>query len=204
LFHESVPDDFIAEVFAVMAHAHWHTFQLLTKRHGRMRALLASEGFCSQVEAAADGLGLELVNSLDPLPWPTPNVWLGVSAEDQQWWDIRVPALMATPAAVRFVSAEPLLGPVDMGLDRGEPALNWLIIGGESGSRARPMDVEWVRGMLAQCQRPGVPTIPFVKQLGSVAGRELGAGPKGGDWDKWPDDLRFRGFPVAAEAVGVS
>lgn len=202
LFHESVPDDFIAEVFAVMAHAHWHTFQLLTKRHGRMRALLASDEFCPRVDAAADGLGLECVNSLDPLPWPAPNVWLGVSAEDQRWWDIRVPALMATPAAVRFVSAEPLLGPIDMGLDRGKPAPDWLIIGGESGKGARPMPIEWARGMLAQCQQPGVPTVPFVKQLGSVLGRQLGAGPKGGDWDAWPGDLKVRQFPGRDDDTG--
>jgi protein gp37 len=190
LFHESVPDAFVAEVFSVMARAHWHTFQLLTKRHGRMRSLLSRPSFRDNLAHWAS--------------WPLPNVWLGVSAEDQQWWDIRVPALLETPAALRFVSAEPLLGPTDMGLASGGPAPDWLIVGGESGPGARPMPIEWVRSMLAQCQRPGVPTVPFVKQLGSVAGRELGAGPKGGDWDKWPEDLRFRGFPVAAEAVTAS
>ena len=99
------------------------------------------------------------------------------------------------------LSCEPMLGPIDMGLASGVPAPDWLIIGGESGPGARPMAVEWVRGMLAQCLQPGVPTVPFVKQLGAVAGRELGAGPKGGDWDKWPEDLRSRGFPADAEAV---
>jgi protein gp37 len=190
-------------VFTVMARAHWHTFQLLTKRHGRMRALMASDAFRSRVDTAADGLGLELDNSLEPVPWPAPNVWLGVSAEDQRWWDIRVPALMATPAAVRFVSAEPLLGPIDMGLDRGKPAPDWLIIGAESGCGARPMAVEWVCGMLSQCQRPGVPTVPFVKQLGSVTGRDLSAGPKGEDWDQWPQDLRVREFPAAGHPAAT-
>jgi protein gp37 len=86
-------DDFIAEVFAVMARAHWHTFQLLTKRHGRMRSLLSRPSFRDNLAHWAS--------------WPLPNVWLGVSAEDQQWWDIRVPALLETPAAVRFVSMHP-------------------------------------------------------------------------------------------------
>jgi protein gp37 len=192
LFHESVPDAFIAEVFSVMARGHWHTFQLLTKRHGRMRSLLSRPSFRDNLAHLA--------------PWPLPNVWLGVSAEDQKWWDVRVPALLETPAAVRFVSAEPLLGPIDMRLDRehGDSAPDWLIIGGESGPGARPMDVEWVRDLLAQCQRPGAPTVPFVKQLGAVAGRELGAGSKGGDWDQWPEDLKFRGFPPAAEVVAAS
>jgi len=199
LFHESVPEAFIAGVFAVMAAAGQHTFQLLTKRHGRMRSLLSrgelgSDGFPDMVEEAM----AEFTHaSLDT--WPLPNVWLGVSAEDQQWWDIRVPALLETPAAVRFVSAEPLLGPIDMRLaGGGDPAPDWLIVGGESGPGSRPMAVEWVRDMLAQCHRPGVPTVPFVKQLGAVAGRELEAGPKGGDWDRWPQDLRVREFPRPA------
>lgn len=175
LFHESVPEAFIAEVFAVMAQAHWHTFQLLTKRHGRMKSLLSRPSFRDTLASLA--------------PWPLPNVWLGVSAEEQKWWDIRVPALLETPAAVRFVSAEPLLGPIDMRLGR-DCAPDWLIVGGESGPGARKMDVEWVRDLLAQCHRPGVSTVPFVKQLGAVAGRELGAGPKGADWDMWPEDLK--------------
>ena len=124
-----------------------------------------------------------------------------MSAEDQQWWDIRVPALLETPAAVRFVSAEPLLGPIDMGLSRGKPAPGWLIIGGESGPAARPMALDWVRDLLAQCQQPGISAVAFVKQLGSVAGRQAGAGPKGGDWDRWPADLRIREFPRTGTAV---
>jgi hypothetical protein len=82
---------------------------------------------------------------------------------------------------------------------------DWLIIGGESGPRARPMQLEWARGLLAQCREPEVSTVPFVKQLGSVLGRELSAGPKGGDMATWPADLRVREFPCEAgraEAVG--
>jgi protein gp37 len=189
-----VPDAFIASVFAVMAATPQHTYQVLTKRPRRMRALLASDAFCSQVDA--DGLGLELVNSLDPLPWPAPNVWLGTSIENDDYtW--RADCLRQVPAAVRFLSCEPLIGPLD-GLDVA--GIDWLIIGGESGSGARRTAVRWVRDLLSKCQQPGVSTAPFVKQLGVVTGRELGAGPKGGDWDAWPPDLRVREFPRPAAA----
>ena len=119
--------------------------------------------------------------------WPS-WVWLGVSAENQRWADTRIPVLLELPAAVRFISAEPLLGPIDLGFDHecGDPPhwtcpvmADWLIIGGESGPRARPMQLEWARGLLAQCRESEVSTVPFVKQLGSVLGRELSAGPQG-------------------------
>jgi hypothetical protein len=165
--------------------------------------------------------------------WPEvlPNVWLGVSAEDQKWADIRIPALLDTPAAVRFVSCEPLLGQLDLGigdphrghdsddvhghphpricLDCSDPegdddvrfvwrepdarGLNWVIVGGESGLGARPMSVRWAQTLVLECRSAGVPV--FVKQLGSVLGKELGAGPKGGDMAAWPEDLRIREFP---------
>ena len=108
LFHESVPDDFIAEVFAVMARARWHTFQLLSKRHGRMRSLLSRPSFRDNLAHWAS--------------WPLPNVWLGVSAEDQQWWDIRVPALLETPAAVRVDEGLPA-DIADLGEDSGHRVL---------------------------------------------------------------------------------
>jgi protein gp37 len=193
LFHESVPDAFIADVFSVMARAHWHTFQLLTKRHSRMRSLLSRPSFRE--------------NLADWAPWPLPNVWLGVSAEDQHWFDIRVPALLATSAAVRFVSCEPLLGRIDMGFgcvrsgalrSPCETVPDWVIVGGESGPGARPMELEWARQIVRQCRQAGM--APFVKQLGSVAGRAAGAGPKGGDWDYWPEDLRIREFPRPARS----
>lgn len=136
--------------------------------------------------------------------WPS-WVWLGVSAENQRWADTRIPVLLDLPARARFISAEPLLGPIDLGFDHecGDPPhypcppmADWLIIGGESGGRARPMQLEWARDLLAQCRESEVSTVPFVKQLGSVLGRELGAGPKGGDMAKWPTDLRIRQFPA--------
>jgi protein gp37 len=116
LFHDSVPDEYIAKVFAVMALSPRHTFQVLTKRHARMRSLLGAHGFWAQVGLAA--LDLREIwlpaagVSLDA--HALPNVWLGVSVEDQKWADIRVPALLDTPAAVRFLSCEPLLGPVNI------------------------------------------------------------------------------------------
>ena len=115
LFHASVPDEFIAKVFAAMASTPRHTFQVLTKRHARLRSLVGSDEFRKSVQRR--------INYAPPdddyvtrhwKTWPLPNVWLGVSVEDQQWADIRVPALVQTPAAVRFLSCEPLLGPVDL------------------------------------------------------------------------------------------
>jgi protein gp37 len=206
LFHDQVPDDFIAQVFAVMASTPQHTYQVLTKRHGRMRSLLGSDSFRLLVKEFYAGMKLDGLLPGRPLVinvWPLRNVWLGVSVENQRWADIRVPALMDTPAAVRFLSCEPLLGPVD--LTRwlrsvpdcghvtpedgtcGHPAavtpechrwadcparprlndwhgLDWVIAGGESGPRARPMHPVWVRRMRDECDIAGVPF--FFKQWG--------------------------------------
>jgi protein gp37 len=193
LFHDSVPDEYIAKVFAVMALSPCHTFQVLTKRHARMRSLLGAHGFWAQVGLAA--LDLREVwlpatgVSLDA--HALPNVWLGVSIEDQKWANIRVPALLDTPAAVRFLSCEPLLGPVDLTrlrparvggplyrdalcpvLDRQtavvlEHAIDWVITGGESGPGARPMHPDWARSLRDQCTAAGVPF--FFKQWGNWA-----------------------------------
>ncbi|OBK22538.1 DUF5131 family protein [Mycobacterium asiaticum] len=175
LFHDQVPDDYIARVFAVMALAEHHTFQVLTKRHARMRSLLSNEEF--QSEVAYNVLAL-LTPSDDAHPfgelpsqiadvidwWPIRNVWLGISAENQQWADIRIPALLDTPAAVRFVSAEPLLGPIDFGLierSAWQPdaitGIDWVIVGGESGPGARPMHPRWAESLQRQCETAAVP-----------------------------------------------
>ena len=185
LFHPDVPEDFIDRVFAVMAACPRHTFQVLTKRPGRMRAYANGEGMTGisgfngrrwRISCAAeqvDGMRTDHVPT-----WPLPNVWLGVSAEDQSTWDARVPDLLHTPAAVRWVSAEPLLGPIDggtalsnhrltfSGRDGILPGIDWLVAGGESGTTARPCHLEHVRSLAAQCRAAGVPV--FVKQLGSV------------------------------------
>jgi protein gp37 len=217
LFHESVPTEFIAQVFATMAASPQHAFQLLTKRHGRMRALLRGKRFAQDVNAAYVTLPSD-IPAARGYEWPLPNVWLGVSAEDPHWAEIRIPALLDTPAAVRFVSIEPMLGPVTLypgkwippwgggpRVDLSQPwqapgpALDWVIIGGESGPGARRMAEGWARNLVDECTETGTPV--FVKQLGSVLGRQLGAGPKGGDWDAWPEDLRVREFPHFAEAT---
>jgi protein gp37 len=159
LFHEQVPDHFIATVFAVMACAPQHTFQLLTKRHGRMRSLLSSDEFVSTLDLALGGKG-DATWVADGPGWPLPNVWLGVSVENQQWFDIRWPALRDTPAAVRFLSMEPLLGPVDLINGMGDSwltDLDWVIVGGESGRGARPLHPEWAREIRDHCDVGGVP-----------------------------------------------
>jgi protein gp37 len=121
LFHDGVPDEFIARVFAIMAEAPQHTFQVLTKRPGRMASLLSRPEFPKLVDRAVCDLPDQTTARLreDFLPgwpdaWPLPNVWLGTSVESQKWADVRVPKLLETPAAVRFLSCEPLLGPIDL------------------------------------------------------------------------------------------
>ena len=177
LFHEAVSDVYIARVFAVMAQASQHTFQVLTKRHGRMRALLNSPDFMQVVAEKYRGEGRGPFAEIDPLPWPIPNVWLGVTVENQQWADNRIPALLDTPAAIRFLSVEPMLGPVDLatGLRTwadGRPVqinrhLHWVICGGESGPNARPMHPDWARALRDQCTTAGVAF--FFKQWGEWA-----------------------------------
>jgi protein gp37 len=180
LFHKDIPDEYIAQVFAVMAVASQHTFQVLTKRHARMRSLLSSDTFIDEVFAASVEFGGE--SDWATSDWPLPNVWLGVSAENQQWADARIPVLLDTPAAVRFVSAEPLLGPINLdpwrnpdGTGSRGPAdsrLDWVIAGGESGRGARPMHPDWARNIRDQCQRAGVAFL--FKQRGEWTWNEPG------------------------------
>lgn len=203
LFHADVPDDFIARVFAAMALAPRHTFQVLTKRHARMRSLLNSDDFVRAI-GQAWLFHPNRVTYTDYPGWPLPNVWLGVSVENQRWADIRIPALLDTPAAVRFLSCEPLLGPVTLdpwGGDGPPPAgLHWVICGGESGPGARPMHPDWARSLRDQCVAAGVPFLfkqwgawlpcadPTCECDGSCrvgkkrAGREL----DGRTWDEYP------------------
>jgi len=196
LFHESVPDEWIDRVFAVMALAPQHTFQVLTKRPERMGAYLTAHDVGHRWSCEADQIahdGMPLVSIEDAVEWTErglPNVWLGTSVEDQAAADERIPHLLATPAAVRFVSAEPLLGPVDLdgiqsedagfyaltgvrsdgvgpsGFSQG-PALDWVIVGGESGPGARPMHPAWARSLRDQCQAAGVAY--FFKQWGEYS-----------------------------------
>lgn len=161
LFHEDVPDRYVKSVFAVMERAHWHTFQVLTKRAERLEAIAPT------------------------LEWP-PNVWMGVSVENQRWTS-RIDALRKTPANVRFLSCEPLLGPLDLDLD----GIHWVIVGGESGHRARPMQASWALSIREQCATAGVPF--FFKQWGAYDDRGRRVGKKkagrrldGRSWDDVP------------------
>jgi protein gp37 len=146
LFHEDIPDAFIQRVFATMRDCPQHTFQVLTKRAERLAALAPR------------------------LPWPH-NVWMGVSVEDARVVD-RIGYLQKTPAAVRFLSLEPLIGPLN---DLRLEGIDWVIVGGESGPRARPMKAEWVTSILRQCRAASVAF--FFKQWGGVrkdmTGRKL-------------------------------
>lgn len=287
LFHESLPDEAIAAVFAVMMAAPQHTFQVLTKRPARMLRwfdwVAARGGIHTFVRnmtvdrkddpsVAAFRRPFEAMTLTEEIrpgkivrsrndPWmqvfnaaairyagPLFNVWLGVSVEDQERADERIPLLLQTPAAVRFVSAEPLLGPVSFDsthesdpcassflsgiggervYDGQKVAIDWVIVGGESGPGARPMEVAWARSIVSECKAAGVPV--FMKQLGArpivPASRQAhhdwpyasfsatdpmypSSAPwrvklpnrKGGDPAEWPEDLRVREFPVVGAA----
>lgn len=200
LFHPKVSDHFIAGVFATMAATPQHTYQILTKRAPRMRALLNNPDWVDSIHNPN-------------AQWPLPNVWIGVSAENQEQADRRIPELVKTPAAVRFASAEPLLGPLDlsrwlrieysdMGMwlkemiatvsGRGS-LLDWVIVGGESGPGARPMEEAWVSDLVDQCQEADAAV--FVKQMGSVWAGHHDSRSKGSDPAEWIESLRVREMP---------
>ncbi len=173
LFHEDVPCDFIVKVFDTMKRAHWHTFQILTKRSDR------------------------LVRIAPYLPWPK-NVWMGVSVESQQYTK-RIHELFKVPSAVRFLSLEPLLGPISRLPLRG---IDWVIVGGESGPKARPMEHAWVTQIKRRCKEMEVPF--FFKQWGGVrkkvAGREL----FGKTFDEMPiPQLRQNAAPLPLESYPI-
>jgi protein gp37 len=186
LFGRFVKDEWLDKIFAVMALCPQHTFQVLTKRSDRMRAYLTKDWTYESIYNAMGWLGSTGATEPHPyraafpngMPFPLPNVWLGVSAEDQPAADARIPDLLATPAAVRFISAEPLLGPINLhevipdpliynaihGMDR---LLDLVIVGGESGVHARSMHPDWARSLRDQCQAAGVAF--FFKQWGEWA-----------------------------------
>lgn len=155
LFHPDVPDEFIAEVFATMVEADWHAFQILTKRPERL---------------------LELA---DELPWP-PHVWMGVSIENRRFVH-RADLLREVPAAIRFISAEPLLGPLE-GLDLTD--IHWLIAGGESGTGHRPIREEWVLDLRDRCEDEDVAF--FFKQWGGFRPKSHGRLLEGREWNAMP------------------
>lgn len=204
LFHEQVPFEFIEQVFDTMANAPQHTYQVLTKRPERMLEF---------VTGYDNG---QLPNWLEAMD----NIWLGVSVEDQRTANERIPLLLQTPAAVRWVSAEPLLGEVRLdrlrtdgegwavtdaltGERRGhhenpdrsewmDSRVDWVVVGGESGPNARPMDMAWAQDLRRQCKAAGVPF--FMKQLSQVTSRRffrsLGV---------FPEDLQVREWPAIGQ-----
>jgi protein gp37 len=160
LFHEKVSDDYIVSVARVMTAANWHTYQVLTKRADRLQKLLKGKlGFAAKQQ----------------------HIWWGVSVENQKHGIPRIDLLRKSPAQVRFLSVEPLLenlGPINL------DGVNWVIVGGESGPGARPMDVSWVRDIHAQCRRAKVAF--FFKQWGGVRKSEAGRELDGQTYDEFP------------------
>lgn len=194
LFHPAVSDRFIADVFGVMAACPQHTFQVLTKRPERMRKLLGA-GCMGRFESDAEEAAA-LYTHAQP-DWPLPNVWLGVSVEDQTTADERIPLLLDMPAAVRWVSCEPLLESLDLRpyldwsfahADMSRPDLDWVVVGGESGPRARPMHPGWVRSLRDQCAAADVPFL--FKQWGEWLPMSSG---QIGRIGAWSDGLFFDG-----------
>ena len=172
LFHDEVPVDFILKVFKVMRRASWHQFQVLTKRSQRL---------------------LELNDQID---WPN-NVWMGVSVENQDY-TFRIDHLRETDTVTKFLSLEPLLGPLS-GLNLN--GINWVIVGGESGPGARPMLEDWVSQIRDQCNVVSVPLL--VKQMGeSWAQVNKAKSKKGGNMSEWRTDLRIRDYPLSIAAAG--
>jgi protein gp37 len=186
LAHARISDRQIAEVFAVMAVAHQHQFQVLTKRPRRLANLLSRSDFRNVIAQSmffgdgADGGDGADDWLIDGAPWPLPNVWIGTSIEsDDYCW--RADALRAVPAAVRFLSVEPLLGPLP-GLDLED--IDWVIVGGESGPRHRRLDLDWVRDIRDQCVAQRIPF--FFKQVGGIRPKSGGRLLDGRTWDEMP------------------
>jgi protein gp37 len=231
MFGRWVPDEWIAACFGVMAATPHHTHQVLTKRAERLPEWFRSVANGAHPRAWCVGAAARAIAGFthagNLLEWPLLNVHVGVSVETQEFADERIPYLRRTPAAARFVSAEPLLGPVDLfSVDDGnygpgwelksvknltdygtgveydvdaQSALDWIIVGGESGNRARPCELDWIRSLVQQCKRVEVPVL--VKQLGAKpfdGGQlvQLRGSKKGGDIDEFPEELRVREFPL--------
>ena len=189
LFHARVPAGFVGGVWNTMALTPQHTYQILTKRPERARRLLgqwAAEGWLWRKE--------DMI-WCGPIPGPLPNAHLGTSIELDRYCR-RADDLRQTPAAIRFLSLEPLLGPLPS-LDL--TGIDWVIIGGESGPGARPMASDWVRDLIVRSREAGAAI--FVKQMGSVLGSAWGCGPKGGEMAAWPREFQIREFPRTPEAV---
>jgi protein gp37 len=240
MFHRDVPFEFIHKVAAIVALCYQHTFQILTKRPERMaeyhvdlanrvrewdkgegeaeEALITWLHDSDDVDERVQRSCAHWLNFWNArhMGWPLPNCWFGCSAGNQRTFDKRVPHLRQCPAAVRWLSLEPLIGPIDADLD----GIDWVVVGGESGPGSRPCNVDWIRSIVQQCKVAGVKC--FVKQFGSkpysIADKIDHRGSKikkpdgfyrflkhakGGVIEEWPADLRVREFPTPADAGEV-
>lgn len=175
-FHLDVPDDFLDRMMAVIALCPQHRFLLLTKRAYQMRGYMAGLEGSDMMRLGSALASMDVGRLFDLLNyrWPLPNLWLGVTAENQEQADKRISYLLATPAAHRWLSVEPLLMHVDLpaaylnyGPQHGDRSIDWVVVGGESGHGSRLCNVTWIRSVVEQCQTAGVPC--WVKQLGSAA-----------------------------------
>jgi len=208
VFGEWVPDALLDRLFAVMACRRDVTFQILTKRAERMAEYFESRSKSAKFwKDAANSFGYSLeFQGISLVPFPLPNLWLGVSVENQEQANKRIPHLLKVPAAVRFLSVEPMLGPVELRripvptypgvkfdslLTRGKGAwgtgarIDWVVCGGESGHGARPCNVEWIRSIVRQCREAGVAC--FAKQLGSRPVESLATF----DFKRWPAETAW-------------
>lgn len=227
-FHPSLSNRQVAAMFGGFAATPRHTYQILTKHPERAADWfvwasnmvgpdgqlhpLNPVGLCYLNAIQQDLLTHEEADAAPHAKWPLPNVWIGTSTENQEYFDERLLHLRRCPAAVRFISAEPLLGPIDATAHLD--VIDLAIVGGESGAGARDCDIRWITDLVAQCQGAGV--APFVKQLGSrsiwrkivqhgsvqrtTEKRRRFKHPKGGDPEEWPPGLRVREWPPGWEA----
>ncbi|MEH1996580.1 phage Gp37/Gp68 family protein [Nostoc sp.] len=224
LFHANVPDEWIHQVMAVVALSPQHTFQILTKRPERMKEYFSQQSlWIKWYEAAKDFLWDAISEKFGGLinlqqyfidqPFPLSNVWLGTSTENQQMANKRIPILLQIPAAVRFLSCEPLLEEIDFRQGGAIQKLisddyewelvnediQWIVVGGESGPNSRPCHIEWLESIVQQCH--AAKTSVFVKQLGANAifggQRFKTRDKKGGDIEEFPQELQVREFPFS-------
>ena len=213
-------DEHLDQIFAVMALTPQHTYQVLTKHPERMLEYFTGDRSAMVAFAVSEIThrfwGTQASPTIKLSALPLLNAWLGVTCEDQRTADDRIPLLLKTPAAVRFLSCEPLLEDLYLNLEENgkhpdyDWGIDWVIAGGESGHKGRFCDITWIRSIVDQCESAGVPC--FVKQLGSspVVGMNgdhpifySRATGKGNDPEEWPEDLRVREFPPSrfVEAV---
>lgn len=221
IFGDWIPEHWIDQIFATMLIAKQHTFQVLTKRPERMREYLSKPYFVNIARYIDQHFNNKFAH--DNYELPADNIWLGTTCENQKTANERIPHLVQTPAKVRFLSCEPLLEEIDLDLDglidiedeegsclaQPKDAINWLIVGGESGKNARPCHIEWIRSLVNQCKTANIPV--FAKQLGSKPINSVPYGStfvhfplklknkKGGDIEEFPEDLQVREFPFGKE-----